>query len=165
MAHITKYGRLTDIKPTEDNRTCTLAATSILPHNPDKAATHEARNANGNRVRLCSYCASYALAFQWAEGLKMQISGEQMLYALALVWRQERGFCMPQVSQELHLRRLGSLAFNLAALVDEKLLQKIGPRYLLRDACPACYLRGAHDLDCGLLFGEEFAQRSDEHVR
>jgi len=58
------------------------------------------------------------------------------------------------------VRVLGMIQQTLEAMVQGQLLQKIAGRYLLRDACPACFRRGAHGKNCGLEFeSEQFAER------
>ena len=166
MAHFERFADFTDIEPTTDTRNCTLLVCSILPHCPEKQATHQARKGNGSRVLLCRYCVSYIEAFQWAARMLLPLRGETQIAALAMVWRLETGFVVPTVEQGLRsLRYFGGVMTALDAMVKEHLLQKINGRYLLRDACPACYRRGAHSKDCGLRFDpEHFAVRRESYV-
>ena len=63
------------------------------------------------------------------------------------------------------VRVLGMIQQTLETMVQGQLLQKIAGRYLLRDACPACFRRGAHDINCGLRFDpEHFAVRRESYV-
>ena len=166
MAHFERFADFTDIEPTTDTRNCTLLVCSILPHCPEKQATHQARKGNGSRVLLCRYCASYVEAFQWAARMHYPLRGEAQIVALGYVWRSREGFMMPSVKDAPRsVRVLGMIQQTLETMVQGQLLQKIAGRYLLRDACPACFRRGAHDINCGLRFDpEHFAVRRESYV-
>lgn len=161
MAHFERFGAYTGLATVETTRPCTLKTTAILTHCGEKRATHQAINEHGSRVLLCRYCASYVEAYQWAARLRLPPRGEIQISALALVWRCPTGFQLPMVKDGLRsLRHFGAIAKALEDMTKAQLMQKINGRYLLRDACPGCLQREAHDKDCRLRFDpEQFAER------
>ena len=161
MAHFERFGAYTGLATVETTRPCTLKTTAILTHGGERLATHHAINEHGSRVLLCSYCASYVEAYQWAARLRLPPRGEIQISALALVWRCPTGFQLPMVKDGLRsLRHFGAIAKALEDMTKAQLMQKINGRYLLRDACPGCLQREAHDKDCRLRFDpEQFAER------
>ena len=161
MAHFERFGAYTGLATVETTRPCTLKTTAILTHGGERLATHQAINEHGSRVLLCSYCASYVEAYQWAARLRLPPRGEIQISALALVWRCPTGFQLPMVKDGLRsLRHFGAIAKALEDMTKAQLMQKINGRYLLRDACPGCLQREAHDKDCRLRFDpEQFAER------
>lgn len=114
----------------------------------------------GQSVLLCSHCASYVEVLQWLSRIGYQDDvGTGQLSALAYVWRAELGFVMPSIqSFSGSYQTLGMVAHHLNKLVKAGLLKRIGDRYLMRDACPACFKRSC-DKECGLHMGAEFAPR------
>lgn len=161
MGHFERFGQYTELRTIETARSCTLRTTAILTHCGEKRATHQAINENGNRVLLCRYCTSYVEAYQWAARMHYPLRGEAQIVALGYVWRSADGFMMPVVKEAPRsVRVLGMIQQTLESMVQGQLLQKIAGRYLLRDACPACFRRGAHGKNCGLEFeSEQFAER------
>ena len=161
MAHFERFGAYTGLATVETTRPCTLKTTAILTHCGEKRATHQAINEHGSRVLLCRHCASYVEAYQWAARLRLPPRGEIQISALALVWRCPTGFQLPMVKDGLRsLRHFGAIAKALEDMTKAQLMQKINGRYLLRDACPGCLQREAHDKDCRLRFDpEQFAER------
>ncbi len=156
QAHNRPIGRFALFAPTTSYRGlprhCSLIGASVLVHSADKQAVAETvRTDTKTRTLLCEHCRSYVEAYHWAAGQGLVIKSETLLSALAMVWRSELGYQMGPVNQwrgsQVHLWRLGH---NLKSLVLSGHLQKIGTRYLMRDACPSCFRRGgcAADLSC-----------------
>ena len=147
-------------------RPCTLIGASVLCHSADKKAVAETvRTDTGVRVLLCDHCRSYVEAYHWAASQGLVIGSETLLYALALVWRYECGYTAPIVQKWQGSRiQLSHLSHNLKALCGSGHLQRIDGRYLLHDACPACYRRGGCDKKCMLHMGEDFAQRREAQL-
>ena len=148
-------------------RHCTLQASPVLTHSAGKLAVAEAvKTDTKTRVLLCADCTAYIEAYRWAKWMGLTIAGDTLLLTLSRVWRSPTGYLLPKVRETtIPIRRLENVAHHLGKLVKLGLLQKVADRYLMRDACPACFRRGAHDLDCGLRFDPaDFAVRRESYV-
>lgn len=148
-------------------RHCTLQASPVLTHSASKLAIAEAvKTDTRTRVLLCADCTAYIEAYRWAKSMGLTIAGDTLLMTLAMVWRSPTGYLLPKVRETtIPIRRLENVAHHLGQLVKRGLLQKVADRYLMRDACPSCYRRGAHDINCGLRFDpEHFAVRRESYV-
>ena len=148
---------------------CEIKANHALTHSQSNRgyrktapAVAACETTKGQAVLLCSHCASYVEVLQWLNRLGFQDDvGTGQLAALSYVWRAELGFVMPSIqSFSGSYQTLGMIAHHLNKLVKAGLLKRIGDRYLMRDACPACFKRTC-EKECKLHMGLDFAPRRE----
>lgn len=149
---------------------CDITATHVLMHSmPSRAlgrksvpASAVSISSQGKPVYLCAYCASYVELWQWLDklGVSDDIGGCK-LAALGFVWRAECGYVVPTVRDfRGGCLTAGMLAFQLRGLLKDGLIKRVGDRYLMRDACPACFKRTC-EKECKLHMGLDFAPRRE----
>ena len=160
-------------KPTTEAHVCDIDATHALTHSVSNRfgrkkapAVASCMTTLGHKLYLCSHCVSYVEVVQWLDKIRYTDDiATGKLAALGYVWRSKLGFVMPAVRDfEGSCQTLGMVAHHLAGLVKEGIVKRIDGRYLLRDACPACYRRGGCDKECMLHMGEDFAQRREAQL-
>ena len=137
---------------------CGIAATHTLTHSRSNrfgpklaSAVASCVTTRGQVVQLCGYCKSYVETLQWLARIGYRADvGTGQLAALAYVWRAEDGFVMPAIRDfAASHQTLGMVAHHLNKLIGVGLVKRSGNRYLLRDACPACYRR-VYSAECQL---------------
>lgn len=158
-----KYGVPVSVEGAPRSR-CSIKATAFLPHSADKRPVAYCENMQGQRRWLCQGCLESLRAERWAQRFGLEELGEGALAALRHVLFAPQGFTPPV---EVN-RRTASIWHALRDLERRKLImrhlrvdasQAVRLRFAARDACPSCLQRGSHAEDCGLSFGEAFAER------
>jgi hypothetical protein len=142
------------------NKTCTRRASRILPHSKDRRAVSSKRTKSGRTVHLCAACNAVDEARQWAEKNKFPAGSESQIMTLTKLYTAQAGYEPKpyRIEANAHnlwhfLREWHRLGYVLRRERDGKTV------FALRDACPDCLMRGQHAEDCGLKFGEVFAER------
>jgi hypothetical protein len=143
------------------NKTCTRRASRILPHSQDRSAVSSRKTRTGATAYLCAACCAVEEARKWAARNSLRADSENQLMALTRLMTAQGGY-EPKL-----LRDDPAHAVNLWHFLREWHRRGYVMRrerdgkavFALRDACPDCLQRGAHADDCGLRFGETFAER------
>ncbi len=167
MVSFTRFAKFTPpTRYTGPARRCSLTPTPSLNHSHNTIAVGECVSTDtGARRLLCAACLTYVQAFQWAAQQSQPIKSELQLKTLAMVWDAPQGFVVPPARMFGAGYTGNHVAHHLKAFVRSGLMRKADDRYVLRDACPACYRRGGCAKECGMHFEpEHFAMRRESYV-
>lgn len=149
---------------------CTGKASAILRHSADQRAVAFCMNRNGSYVYLCAGCLAAMKAERMAAKLGQTNCGEQQIKALAAVMTAPAGYQPPsnghRANQIWHALKMWA-SLGVMRRVEHKLGEMLEVLYVMRDACPdpQCLRRdGMHSENCGLTYGDTFAERFVKQV-
>lgn len=151
---------------------CTRKASAILRHSADPKPIVACSLKSGAKAYLCSACHAALNAERWALRMGVSCRGEQELAALAAVLESKAGYEPPPFSLD---KRANNIWHALNGHASAKLVRKVRRSiegqpvarilWAARDACLDCLSRGEHADDCGLTFGEAFAEKMRQRAR
>lgn len=166
--HLSEPYTVTGVTPSR----CTRRASSILPHSADARPVVACDSQSGARVYLCAGCLAAMEAERYAQRMGLVLGGEQQLRALVVLRDASAGYEPPSSGARVNqlwraLKLLTAKQFAMRVERRDDAGRLISVLFALRDACPdpECLRRdGTHSAECGLVFGEAFAERTKERV-
>lgn len=169
FAHLSNPEPITGQAPTH----CTRKASSILRHSADQTPVVVCENRSGARVYICAGCLSYLKAERWLLNRGLASPSSIAIRTAARLLESDGGYEPAKApdhradSEWFYLRawERTSIARRLRreVLGPNNEIQAIKALFVPCDACldPRCLRRdGSHTAECGLTFGDSFAERA-----
>lgn len=170
------FEHLIEIATTSTPSRCTRKASAILAHGADRRPVAAYRTERGTVVHFCASCAAYVRAERWLLNLGVNSPSEIAIRTAARLIGAQGGYEPPKAPDH----RAGGEWFYLrswerSAIARRLRRETLGPNneiqavrvlFVARDACPdpQCLRRDGHSPECGLTFGESFAERIKKAV-